>query len=60
MKSKKIIIGKDNDNEKSVTIPFGRFESEWFKCTKCGHTVQMLVRGDTATCSQCGGTMKRC
>lgn len=34
--------------------------SDFFKCRSCGYTVRMLVRGDTATCSQCGGTMDRC
>lgn len=34
--------------------------SSYFKCSSCGYTVRMLVRGDTARCSQCGGTMHRC
>lgn len=36
------------------------FASDFFKCSRCGYTVRMLVRGDRATCSQCGGTMYRC
>ena len=34
--------------------------SSYFKCSRCGHTVRILARGDTAICSQCGGTMYRC
>ena len=33
--------------------------SDWFKCSRCGHTVRMLAYGDTERCSQCGGTMYR-
>lgn len=36
------------------------FASDYFKCESCGYTVRMLVRGDTAHCSQCGGIMHRC
>lgn len=34
---------------------------DWFKCQNqnCGYTVRMLVLGNTATCSQCGGRMVR-
>lgn len=34
--------------------------SDWFKCRNCGYTVRKLVLGNTATCSECGGTMDRC
>lgn len=33
--------------------------SEYFKCRNCGYTVRILARGNTARCSQCGGTMER-
>ena len=29
------------------------------KCEKCGHEARMLVLGNTATCSECGGRMVR-
>ena len=32
---------------------------DWFKCRSCEYTVRMLVLGNTATCSQCGGRMER-
>lgn len=41
-------------------LPNLSFASEYFKCESCGYTVRMLVRGDTARCSKCGGTMNRC
>ena len=34
--------------------------SDFFKCKSCGYTVRMLVRGNSATCSKCGGSMVRC
>ena len=34
--------------------------SEFFKCKSCGYTVRMLVRGNSARCSKCGGNMVRC
>lgn len=33
--------------------------SDFFKCGSCGYTVRMRVLGNTARCSQCGGTMQR-
>ncbi len=33
--------------------------SDLFKCSKCGHTAYLKVLGNTATCSECGGTMYR-
>ncbi len=33
--------------------------SDYFVCVNCGHGAHIKVLGDTATCSQCGGTMKR-
>ena len=32
---------------------------DWFVCTSCGYLVRIRVLGDTAHCSQCGGTMRR-
>ncbi len=47
--------------EKEIRIPEVELAGgDWFKCESCGYTVRMLVRGDTATCSQCGGRMYRC
>lgn len=61
MKNKRIKLSVENMSYGNhISVPEGRFESSWFKCQKCGHTVQMLVRGDTATCSKCGGMMRRC
>lgn len=33
----------------------------WFKCTKCGHEVKILVKDwvKTIVCSKCGGTMRK-
>ena len=33
--------------------------SDYFKCSSCNYTVLYRVRGNTAKCSQCGGTMYR-
>lgn len=33
--------------------------SDFFKCASCGYTVRMRALGNTAKCSQCGGTMYR-
>lgn len=33
--------------------------SDFFKCLACGYTVRMLVRGNFAKCSKCGGMMER-
>lgn len=35
------------------------FDSDWFECMSCGYVVRMRVLGNTAHCSQCGGTMRR-
>lgn len=43
-----------------VKIPKVKVASEFFKCRNCGYTIRMLVLGNTAHCSQCGGTMDRC
>ena len=32
---------------------------DFFKCASCGYTVRYKVLGNTARCSQCGGTMYR-
>ena len=51
---------KDSKKETiKITIPRGNFNSDWFRCQKCGREVQMLVLGNHATCSECGGTMVR-
>lgn len=47
------------ETERKIMVPKGRFNSDWFECLKCGYEVRMLVYGDRATCSQCGGTMVR-
>lgn len=47
-------------NGKKVIIPSGKLAGgDWFKCEKCGREVRMLVLGNTATCSECGGRMVR-
>ena len=61
MNEKRII--KLNVNEKAeevkLMLPKGHFESEWFRCRKCGHEVQILTPFNTATCSKCGSVMDR-
>ncbi|MBD5526772.1 MAG: hypothetical protein HDR04_20710 [Lachnospiraceae bacterium] len=47
------------ETEVNIIVPKGRFNSDWFKCLKCGREVQMLVLGNHATCSECGGMMVR-
>ena len=42
-----------------MIVPAIRMANDFFKCTSCGYTVRMLVLGNTATCSQCGGRMER-
>lgn len=42
-----------------VLLPAISMSSDWFKCASCGYTVMMRVLGNTAHCSQCGGTMHR-
>lgn len=50
----------NNMNGKKILVPTGKMASgDFFKCQSCGYTVRMLVRGDTATCSKCGGRMVR-
>lgn len=51
---------KRNEKKEMREIPAINFASDFFKCDSCGYTVRMLVRGNTAHCSQCGGTMYRC
>ena len=53
---------KKTNNVKKATkiiIPKGHFNSDWFRCQKCGREVQMLVLGNHVTCSKCGGMMVR-
>lgn len=58
---KEIKIRIDSVEKKEYKkIPMVKFESDYFKCRRCGYTVRMRVLGNTATCSQCGGTMDRC
>lgn len=57
---KNIKIKVETNETKGMSIPTLSFASEYFKCENCGYTVRMLVRGDTAHCSQCGGLMHRC
>ena len=56
---KKTITVKNVKREK-MNVVTSNFASDYFKCNSCGYTVRMLVRGDYATCSQCGGRMQRC
>ena len=42
-----------------VWLPKFKVASDWFECASCGYLVRMRVLGDTAHCSQCGGTMHR-
>ena len=58
MEQKKIKKVK-KEIERKIMVPKGHFNSDWFECLKCGYEVRMLVRGDRATCSECGGTMIR-
>ncbi|MBQ7888528.1 MAG: hypothetical protein IJ356_02075 [Erysipelotrichaceae bacterium] len=45
---------------KQFSVPVGKFHSgDYFKCMNCEYTVRMLVLGNTATCSKCGGRMVR-
>lgn len=45
---------------KKLIIPVGRLASgDWFHCEGCGRDAQLLVLGNTATCSVCGGRMVR-
>ena len=44
---------------KEIRLPIGRFESDWFACSKCGYETRMLVRSDVASCPECGGRMYR-
>lgn len=58
---KTILIKEKGTNKKMEKIMNDlKFASEYFKCENCGYTVAMRVRGDRATCSNCGGKMKRC
>ena len=61
MKEMKIKTTKGGNKKKEITgIHAMNLASDYFKCRNCGYTVRMLVRGNTARCSQCGGTMDRC
>lgn len=55
----KVVSGKSQKNNE-MKMHTMELASDFFKCRKCDYTVRMLVRGNTATCSQCGGTMDRC
>lgn len=53
-------ITVQNVNGKKILVPTGKMASgDFFKCEKCGRTIRMLVLGNTATCSECGGKMVR-
>lgn len=61
MKEMKIKTTKKENQKKAITgISTMNLASDYFKCRSCGYTVRMLARGNTARCSQCGGTMDRC
>ena len=49
-----------NINDKKILVTTGKMASgDYFKCQNCGYTIRMLVLGNTATCSECGGKMVR-
>lgn len=50
---------RSNKSVTKIKIPEGYFNSEWFKCTKCGYEIQMLVLGNHAKCPECGAMMVR-
>lgn len=57
---KRMKMEVNTKEKKEIVIPTGKLaDSDWFKCESCGYTVRMLVLGDRATCSQCGGQMVR-
>lgn len=61
MREMKIKTTKGEKQKKALTgIHAMNLASDYFKCRSCGYTVRMRVRGNTAHCSQCGGTMDRC
>lgn len=61
MKEMKIKTTKKENQGKAITgISAMNLASPYFKCRACGYTVAILARGNTARCSQCGGTMDRC
>lgn len=61
MKEMKMKVSKkENQKEMMKGMQEMNLASDFFKCEKCGYTVRMLVLGNYAHCSQCGGTMKRC
>lgn len=47
--------------DRNDRIPFIMNLSDFFKCQNpsCGYTIRKRVLGNTARCSQCGGTMRR-
>ena len=53
----KYIFGRNKIRH--ILLPEIEMSSDWFACTSCGYLVRMRVLGDTAHCSQCGGTMRR-
>lgn len=59
MKEKRIKVIKKEDRKVNCCIDKVNLASEWFECTQCGYKVRYLVKGNTAKCSQCGGTMRR-
>lgn len=54
------IIVKATDRKK-IIVPKGYFASDLFICTKCGYEALLRVYPgiNTATCSECGGLMRR-
>lgn len=36
-----------------------RYLSDYFVCTNCNYGMYKKVLGDTTTCPECGGTMRR-
>lgn len=61
MKEMKIKTTEKENQEKAIIgIRAMNLASDFFKCRNCGYTVRILAIGNTARCSQCGGTMDRC
>lgn len=45
--------------EKKISVPKGVFCSDTFLCENCGCRGIYKVYGNTKTCPECGGTMRR-
>lgn len=45
--------------KKVKSLPVVKNASDLFKCNSCGYALYKRVLGDTCTCPNCGGTMRR-